>query len=103
MLKCANHVQHIDRLSRATHRSLITCNTSIAYHVQHVLHAMWYEGTVQRLSLAALTSTHHQAAGGVKLFDVVMRGGVKLFDVVMQGVGVKLFDVVMRGAGCETV
>ena len=25
---CANHVQHIEQLSRATHRALITCNMS---------------------------------------------------------------------------
>ena len=30
----------------------ITCNTRSAYHVQHVmLHATWYEGTAQLLSL----------------------------------------------------
>ena len=27
----------------------ITCNTSSAYHVQHVLRATWYEGTAQLL------------------------------------------------------
>ena len=32
----ACHVQHIRRLSRATHRALVTCNTSGAYHVQHI-------------------------------------------------------------------
>ena len=32
----AYHVQHMGRLSRATHRALITCNTSGAYHVQHI-------------------------------------------------------------------
>ena len=35
----------------------ITCNTSSAYHVQHVvLHAIWYEGTAQLLSLIELKS-----------------------------------------------
>ena len=34
-------------------RVQITCNTSSAYHVQHVvLRATWYEGTAQLLSLA---------------------------------------------------
>ena len=33
----AYHVQHIGRLSRATHRALITCNTSGVYHVQHAV------------------------------------------------------------------
>ena len=33
---CANHVQHIQRLSRATCRVQITWNTSSAYRVQHV-------------------------------------------------------------------
>ena len=33
-------------------RVQITCNTSSAYHVQHVvLRATWYEGTAQLLSL----------------------------------------------------
>ena len=33
----------------------ITCNTSSAYHVQHVvLRATWYEGTAQLLSLTEL-------------------------------------------------
>ena len=32
-------------------RVQITCNTSSADHMQHVLHATWYEGTVQLLSL----------------------------------------------------
>ena len=35
----------------------ITCNTSSAYHVQHVmLRATWYEGTAQLLSLTELKS-----------------------------------------------
>ena len=34
----------------------ITCNTSNAYHVQHVLCATWYEGTAQLLSLTELKS-----------------------------------------------
>ena len=35
----------------------ITCNTSSAYHVQHViLCATWYEGTAQLLSLTELKS-----------------------------------------------
>ena len=38
-------------------RVQITCNTSGAYHVQHVvLHATWYEGTAQLLSLTELKS-----------------------------------------------
>ena len=33
-------------------RVQITCSTSSAYHVQHVvLHATWYEGTAELLSL----------------------------------------------------
>ena len=32
----AYHVQHIKCFSRATHQVLITCNTSSAYHVQHI-------------------------------------------------------------------
>ena len=33
----------------------ITCNTLSTYHVQHViLHATWYEGTAQLLSLTEL-------------------------------------------------
>ena len=32
----AFHVQHIERFSRATHRALFTCNTSSAFHVQHI-------------------------------------------------------------------
>ena len=32
----AYHVQHIECLSRATHRVLITRNTSSAYHAQHI-------------------------------------------------------------------
>ena len=36
-------------------RVLITYNTSSAYHVQHVvLHATWYKGTAQLLSLTEL-------------------------------------------------
>ena len=36
-------------------REQITCNTSSAYHVQHVvLRATWYEGTAQLLSLIEL-------------------------------------------------
>ena len=36
-------------------RVQITCNTSSAYHVQHVvLRATWYEGTAQLLSLTEL-------------------------------------------------
>ena len=35
----------------------ITCNTSSAYHVQHVvLRATWYEGTAQLLSLTEVKS-----------------------------------------------
>ena len=35
----------------------ITCNTSNAYHMQHVeLRATWYEGTAQLLSLTELKS-----------------------------------------------
>ena len=38
-------------------RVQITCNTSNAYHVQHVvLRATWYEGTAQLLSLTELKS-----------------------------------------------
>ena len=38
-------------------RVQITCNSSNAYHVQHVvLHATWYEGTAQLLSLTELKS-----------------------------------------------
>ena len=38
-------------------RVQITCNTSSAYHVQHVvLRATWYEGTAQLLSLTELKS-----------------------------------------------
>ena len=38
-------------------RVQITCNTSSAYHVQHVvLRATWYEATAQLLSLTALES-----------------------------------------------
>ena len=38
-------------------RVQITCNTSSAYHVQHVvLRATWYEGTAQPLSLTELKS-----------------------------------------------
>ena len=32
-------------------RAQIMCNTSNAYHVQHVLRATWYAGTAQLLSL----------------------------------------------------
>ena len=32
-------------------REQITCNTSSAYHVQHVLRVTWYEGTAQLLNL----------------------------------------------------
>ena len=36
-------------------RAQITCNTSSAYHAQHVvLRATWYEGTAQLLSLTEL-------------------------------------------------
>ena len=38
-------------------RVQITCNTTSAYHVQHVvLRATWYEGTAQLLSLTELKS-----------------------------------------------
>ena len=38
-------------------RVQITCNTSSAYHVQHVvIRATWYEGTAQLLSLTELKS-----------------------------------------------
>ena len=41
----------------AQYRVQITCNTSGAYHVQHVmLCAMWYEGTAQPLSLTEFNS-----------------------------------------------
>ena len=33
----ANHVQHMVRLSCATHGALIMCNTWCAYHVQHMV------------------------------------------------------------------
>ena len=40
-----------------SNRVQITCNTSSAYHVQHVvLRAMWYEGTAQVLSLTECNS-----------------------------------------------
>ena len=32
------HMQHIGHLSHATHRALITCNTSDIYHMQHTGH-----------------------------------------------------------------
>ena len=43
-------------LKRPGHNHVqITCNTSSAYHVQHaVLHATWYEGTAQLLTLTEL-------------------------------------------------
>ena len=37
-------------------RVQITCNTSSAHHMQHVLHATWYQGTAQLLSLTELKS-----------------------------------------------
>ena len=37
-------------------RVQITCNTSSAYHVQHVLPVTWYKGTAPLLSLTELTS-----------------------------------------------
>ena len=40
-----------------SNRVQITCNTSSAYHVQHVvLRATWYKGTAQLLSLTELKS-----------------------------------------------
>ena len=43
---------------KARHKRVqITCNTSGAYHVQHVvLHATWHEGTAQLLSLTEFKS-----------------------------------------------
>ena len=49
---CAmNNFQHL-RSSGLSAMVQITCNTPSAYQVQHVvLHATWYEGTAQILSL----------------------------------------------------
>ena len=52
-LCAANHLQHV----RSSGPGAITCNTSSASHVQHVvLRARWYEGTVQLLSLTEFKS-----------------------------------------------
>ena len=42
-------------------RVQITCNTSSAYRVQHVLRATWYEGTAQLLCLTELKSHLYRA------------------------------------------
>ena len=45
-------------------RVQITCNTSSAYHVQHVvLRATWYEGTAQLLSMTEFKS---------RLFEILL-------------------------------
>ena len=46
----ANRLQHV------RNRVQITCNTSSAYHVHHVLRATWYEGIAQLLSSSELKS-----------------------------------------------
>ena len=52
-LCAANRLQH----ARLSGPGAITCNISSAYHVQHVvLHATWYEGTAQLLSLTEIKS-----------------------------------------------
>ena len=49
----ANCLQHV----RSSGPGAILCNTSSAYHVQHVvLLATWYEGTAEPLSLTELKS-----------------------------------------------
>ena len=49
----ANRLQHI----RLSGPSAIMCNTSSAYHLQHVmLCSTWYEGTAQLLSLTEFKS-----------------------------------------------
>ena len=54
---CAvNCLQHVRSSGPGRNRVQITCNTSSAYHVQHVLHATWYEGTGQLLSLTDFKS-----------------------------------------------
>ena len=48
----ANRLQHVRSSGPKCNRVQIMCNTSSAYHVQHVvLCATWYEGTAQRLCL----------------------------------------------------
>ena len=53
----ANCLQHVRSSGPRRNRVQITCNTSSAYHVQHVvLRATWYEGTAQLFSLTELKS-----------------------------------------------
>ena len=52
----ANRLQHVRSSGSGANRAQITCNTSSAYHMQHVvLRATWYEGTAQPLSLTEFT------------------------------------------------
>ena len=51
----ANCLQHV-RSSGPPNCVQITCNTSSAYHVQHVLRVTWYKGTAQLLSLTEFKS-----------------------------------------------
>ena len=53
----ANHMQHIQRSSRATHPALITCNTSSTHHVQHIQHSS--RATHPALITCNTSSTHH--------------------------------------------
>ena len=52
----ANRLQHVRSRGPGCNHVQITYNTSSAYHVQVVLHAMWCKGTAQLLSLAELGS-----------------------------------------------
>ena len=53
----ANRLQHVRSCGPGTVVCKITCNTSSAYHVQHVvLRATRYQGTAQLLSLTELKS-----------------------------------------------
>ena len=53
----ANYFKQVRSRGPVCNRVQITCNTSSAYHVQHVvLRAMWYEETARLLSLTELKS-----------------------------------------------
>ena len=53
----ANRLQHVLSSGPGAIVCKFTCNTSSAYHVQHVvLRATWYEGTAQLLSLLEFKS-----------------------------------------------
>ena len=65
-----NCLQHVRSSGPDSKHVQITCNTSSAYHVQHVvLRATWYEGTAQLLS----QSSNHTYFSFILLAELLNR------------------------------